>query len=121
MPRVYRSMKKDSEKPLIGDSATTLGVRVGNGEDDDILPDDLVNVDRESGGMSVAPTLRDLPGHRIPRRLRDRIAWADGSNNCCVWRLGEGPFFEGPVAERLELRLNTETHGVIAPAARMHI
>lgn len=121
MPRVYRSMKKDGERPLIEDSATGLGVRIGKGKDDDIAPDSSGNVDKGSGGMSVAPTLHDLPGHRIPRRLRDRIPWADGSNNCYVWRLGDGPFVDAAVAEGLELLLNTETHGVIAPAARMHI
>lgn len=69
--------------------------------------------------MSVAPTWRDLPSHRIPPRLRIQAPDAAGSNNDACWRLGEGPFEVGQIGDDLVLRPYRPTHGLIEPAEVM--
>ena len=66
MPLVYRSMAVDGDKPMIGSTARTLGVRPGDGPHDGISVDERGNVSPNTGGMSVAPAWRDLESHRIP-------------------------------------------------------
>ncbi len=79
-------------------------------------------VEPRTGGMSVAPAWRLLPVHRIPRRLRSRFPRAAGKNHFSLWRMGEGPFTEGPFADRLLFRPDPEKpdqHGFVEPEARM--
>jgi hypothetical protein len=114
MPKIYRVMKETDGKPTIGASATGLGVRVNK----DIHPDDTGRVHPETGGMSVSPSLKDLPIQLIPRRLRHLVPRAAGSNSHRVWKMGEGPFAPAEVAPNLELRpdpLKTR-HGFIEPS-----
>jgi hypothetical protein len=74
--------------------------------------------------MSVAPAWRLLPVHRIPRRLRAKFPRPAGKNQCFVWRMGEGPFREAPVADRLLLRPDPEkpnAHGFVEPVCTMPV
>src|SRR4051812_13363208 len=87
VPRIYRSMRADDGMPAIGRSAVCLGVRIP----EDIQPDQSGQVQPGTGGMSVAPALRDLPIHRIPRRLQAIAPGAKGSESLRVWRMGDGP------------------------------
>lgn len=121
MPRIYRSMKKDGDHPLLDGSATALGVRVGADQNDDISVDNTGKVHPGPEGMSVAPRLRDLAPHRVPKRLRGRVTWAIGSDKCFVWRHGTGGFENEPVAESLNLHVTNEKHGVVAPSAIMEL
>ncbi len=115
-------MLADGDKPKIGDTATTLGVRVPPNPKPDIPVDDRGMVRPNTEGMSVSPAISWLPPHRIPRRLRTTYPEAKGSNNLVCWRMGEGPFEAGPLAADLFLRLDpvrpTE-HAFVEPDREM--
>lgn len=119
MPRFYRVMKGDDGKPGLGATATTLGIRPGK----DITPDAAGDGHPNSGGMSVSPSLRDLPAFRVPRRLQNLVPGAAGSNSHFVWRMGEGSFVASAVTEQLRLRPDPEndSHGFIEPSDTMSI
>jgi hypothetical protein len=112
-------MTVDGSGPLVANSARGLGVRLGTGPTDDIpvTPDGVVVPG--TGGMSVGPKWRDLPEIRIPHRLREKgVLNARGKDNDACWRLGEGPFLAGRVAEGLGLRPDRSDHGTIEPTER---
>jgi hypothetical protein len=121
MPRVYRVMTVDNDKPLIADSARGLGVRV-DGSNSDILADDRGQVSPVNGGMSVAPHWRDLPEARIPVRLREKgILFARGKNHDACWRFGEGDFLLARIADGLQLRPDRPDHGLVEPDQPMSL
>lgn len=127
MPRVYRSMLADGNRPKTGNSAKTLGVRVGDNDTDDIATNARGVVVPNAGGMSVAPNWRELPAFRIPERLNEVLRReglppkARGSNHTFCWRLGDGPFFDGIIAENLALRVDSPVHGLVEPAVTMAV
>jgi hypothetical protein len=114
MPLIYRGMIRDGDHPAIGNSKKMLGVEV---------PGDVAEQDGEvrpgRGGMSVAPTWKALPMHRVPRRLKHLSPKATGSNRYECWKMGDGPFVSGPIAEGLNLRPDKPYHAVIEPASPM--
>lgn len=114
-------MLPDGDLPKVGFDARTLGVRVPV----DIPVDERQHVHPNTGGMSVAPRLADLPPHRIPRRLRGLpgLAAAVGSNSLRVWRFGDGEFQSSRVSEKLWLRIDHShpRHGLIEPDAIMRL
>src|SRR5437762_184390 len=101
MPKIYRVMKSEDGRPALGSSATTLGIRIGI----DIHPERDGRVGPGNGGMSVSPSLDDLPVWLVPERLRGRVWGARGRNTLFVWSMGDGPFVSNPVAEGLQLRI----------------
>jgi hypothetical protein len=116
MPRIFRAMTDDAGKPMIGTTARMLGVRVP----DDIAPDQNNTVHPATGGMSVAPTWRQLPTHRIPKRLKPKdVLDARGRNEDKCWRHGDGVFANGVVNGQVQLRVDKPTHGVVEPAVAM--
>jgi hypothetical protein len=120
MPKIFRGMLPDGAKPMLGSDGKMLGIRIPV----DIRPDANGNVFPRSGGMSVSPTLRQLPPHRIPRRLRAvGVSDAEGTDKLNVWSMGSGPFVEGPVRAGLTLRLdpNDPTHGLVEPDRVMSV
>src|SRR5205823_181272 len=119
MPLIYRSMREDDGKPMVGCSATALGVRVPTSKDADLPVESDGSVAPDTGGMSVAPAWRCLPRWRISKRLRGKVEGASGSSNVFCWRMGSGPFVAEQVATRLFLRPNSATHGVIEPDTPM--
>jgi hypothetical protein len=116
MPRIFRSMTNDNGKPLVANTARGLGVRFGDGPHDDIPIDADGNV-HSGKGMSVVPAWRLLKFHRIPRRLRSKVPQATGKPEDACWRMGEGPFSDGPVAMHLTLITESSEHGVVSPDA----
>lgn len=123
MPTIFRAMTKDGELPLVAQSARGLGVR----EPEDVTLKGF-EVDRTCGGMSVAPSWRDLPSHRIPRRLRSKVGRkekdAAGSNADFCWAMGHGPFVEEAVTAELWLIPDAhnppnEIHGSVVATERM--
>lgn len=77
MPRAYRTMKAEGSPPLpvLGESATTLGVRVR-----DLAPDEAGNAQPGEGGVSVVSSIAGLRGrvakglftpNMVPQRLSD--------------------------------------------------
>jgi hypothetical protein len=120
VPRVYRSMKAVGGKPLVGRQPHALGVRV-EGEHADVNPDNNDQVHPNGGGMSVAPSLRLLLSHLVPRRLRDIVPGARAKDDRFVWSMGDGDFVFAPVAPGLHLRPDSERHGVIEPSGSMEL
>lgn len=108
MPKVFRVMKEQNGKPVVGGGALMLGVRVPT----DVTLDEagMVNSD---GGMSVSPSLSTLPFCLVPRRLRGLRRGATGNDRHRVWRAGEGSFANGLFARDLRLANATTTHGTI--------
>lgn len=111
----------DGRRPLVADTARGLGVRVGGGTNTDIPVDPHGGVAPNTGGMSVSPNWRSLPIHRIPRRLRDIVLSATGSNEDACWCMGEGPFVEDKVANGLILRPGRQAHGHVEPSELMSL
>jgi hypothetical protein len=111
MARVFRVMRKgDDGLPTV--SQTSLGVRPGT----DVDLDPQNNVQANGKGMSVTPNWRDININRIPKRLRPIMPGAGGSNSTFCFRIGTGPFQQGPFANGLTLELDSATHGNVAPA-----
>lgn len=119
MPRIVRAMKSDGPYPLIGASKKALGAEIGSGRNHDLGVDANSFVRPETGGMSVSPTWRDLPGHRIPRRLRVLCPKATGNDLFDCWQFGDGAFIDGAVTDELSLRTDHLTHGVVEPSYDM--
>jgi hypothetical protein len=120
MPRIYRAMKADGNRPKLGASASTLGIRAQV----DIYPDNSGHVHPETGGLSVSPSLSTIPLRFLPRRLNDSGVQPGsiGSNSVSVWAMGEGAFQRDAVSELLNLRpdpANPTRHGFVEPAATM--
>jgi hypothetical protein len=108
--------KGDDGKPLVDASGRGLGVRgepVNGIADVDL--DDEGNVILNRKGMSVAPAWRDLPFFLISKRLKSQFPGARGARDVYCFTLGAGPFADGPVADGLELLVDTFTHGVVVP------
>jgi hypothetical protein len=121
MPTVFRSMKvAEDGLPVVGDRSKELGVRVPPNPHADVDVDATTNlVVLNQKGMSVAENLRRLAPHLIPTRLSSIVPLAKGRGNLRCYRLGDGPFAPGPIADGLELVLKpgaTDT-GNIVPSA----
>ena len=67
-------------------------------------------------GMSVNPAWRVMSIFRIPKRLRNIVPGARGSNHTFCFRTGTGPFQQGAFAAGLTLEPDSATHGNVAPA-----
>ena len=72
----------------------------------------------------MAPTLRTLPTHRCPGRLRHLRPGATGNDRDRVFRFGDGTFAAQAVAQGLQLcpdQVPAPEHGVVEPDAMMHV
>jgi hypothetical protein len=109
MPRMFRIMKKGAdEKPTVGQTATTLGIRPG-----EIDLDASGNVILNDKGMSVNPEWRAASIFLIPKRLG---TGGRGSRTSHCFRRGTAPFQQAPCGAGLELLPESPTHGVVRPA-----
>lgn len=102
--------------PVVGSSSSSeLGARPGV----DVMVDAAGNVVLDARGMSVAPSWRELPFTRIPKRLHQIVPGATGTNTTSCFTMGIGSFQNGIVANGLELIPDEGrvpiTYGVIAP------
>jgi hypothetical protein len=113
VPKIYRTMKRDGARPLVGIGSNELGARVPT----DIAPDTQGMVRPATGGISVSPSLHTLPAHLVPARLGDRRPDARGKDSLAVWSMGSGSFAAGQVAPDLGLRIDRHkaTHGFVEP------
>ena len=103
---MFRIMKKDADdKPTVGQTATSLGVRPS-----DVDLDAQGNAICNDKGMSVSPEWRDAPLKMRPKRYGGRA-----SNNCYCFRRGTGAFQQSPCGAGLELVPDCATHGVVRP------
>lgn len=118
MPGIYRSMFADSNRPVVGNQSKMLGVRE-NGSD---LPIDASGMVRpNTGGLSVVPEWRALPFFLIPQRLISKFPRARGNDALTCFRLAGLPFQDGPVTDRLYLRVDSVRHGTLQPALEIMI
>jgi hypothetical protein len=69
--------------------------------------------------MSVAPAWRLLPLHRVPRRLRHLLPQAHGKDEDACWKLSDGAFANGAIAQGLALRVDSQWHGLVEPEDEM--
>ncbi len=125
MPRAYRPMRAEGEplRPVIGDSATRLGVR-----ERDLAPDNEGNARPRQGGMSVVSSVGGLrrriarqifsPG-MVPQRLSDSglVPGAIGPNSLHLFRIGNGSFELAVLTDRLMLVPDRDDHGTVQPEA----
>lgn len=112
MPKLFRAMLATGGLPLVGTERNMLGVRPGEIEVDDD------NVCLEAGGMSVNVCLCGIPPLILPRHLSlSRIVrGAKGDDDRREgFHMGEGPFVQSPVADRLRLRPGNHKHGFVEP------
>lgn len=118
-PRVFRPMKAASGQPIVGSGRAELGARVpSSSSTPDVTPDGTGQVHPGGGGMSVSPTLRQVPPFLLPRRLKTQLGLreAKAPDDWQVFRLGSGLFQAGAVGPDLILRPDRDDHGVIEPA-----
>lgn len=105
MPLVFRAMKREADGlPRVADSATGLGAR--DPKDAHVIGE-MVQVGPK--GMSVNPTVADLPLELTPPRVNP-AGW--GVASIRVFQHGVGPFAAG-----LELLPDVPGHGVVRPVA----
>lgn len=117
MALIYRAMRADGDSPMVGHTKNdTLGVREGI----DIQPIQGV-VQPSTGGMSVSPSLQELPPHLVPKRLR-KHGYPDARRSNTLpdtfpWRMGVGPFTDGQLCDGLQLRIDPSNpaHGFVEP------
>jgi hypothetical protein len=102
---------------MVGQTARTLGIR----PEVDVTADGLGMVTPGTGGMSVAPSWRDLPSHRIPLHLQSIVRDACGNKLDRCWRMGAGSFIDSPVTESLNLHCDRDDHGCVEPSRRMEL
>jgi len=125
MPKAYRSMKseRDPPKPIVGDSATTLGARPR-----DLVLDATGNAVPGQGGVSVFSSISGIarrfqlhfPPDMVPERLHHagKVIGASERNALRVFRLGEGKYEAGLIATDLNLVPDGDEspdHGTIQP------
>jgi hypothetical protein len=124
MPRAYRPMKAEGDppRPVVGDSATKLGVR-----EKDLAPDQAGKAQPGHGGMSVVSSIAGLRQRvaksifspsMVPHRLDElgKVPGAMGPNTLHLFRIGEGHFERGLLTEQLMLAPDRDDHGTIQPA-----
>ena len=123
-------MLMQDDLPLVGTGPHMLGVRVPVKDHADrvvdVSPDALGMVHPYGGGLSIARSIDDLLPHLVPKRLKNFVEGASGSNNRHVWSMGKGSFSDGGIAHRLILRRKPERAdgkvlGLVEPAAKMSL
>ena len=125
MPLIFRVMKIENGRPKVGATGMCLGVRVGPRPPPqvaDITPDGNGDVHPGTGGMSVRASILDFPPMMVPTIYLRLVPTAYyGKKDRRIWKMGEGPFVSGPVAEALELRVDSgdNTHGLLEPGKAM--
>jgi hypothetical protein len=116
VPGIYRGMLEENGMPKLGDSPKLLGVRVPPNPNPDIQPDASGNVHPPtrlgSRGLSCAPRVQDLPGHRRP------VAWLGTQTQAVfkVWTIAEDDLGPDLVAFR-----DSAHHITIGPARTMSL
>ena len=119
MAVVFRSMQADGNYPKVDPRG--LGVRVPPDRHPDIRPDDQGMVDPSCGGMSVSPSIDDIPLFLFPQRLRAIRPGAAGKDSLKIWTTGTGAFADGSFAPGLTLRCDGPAHGLVEPATRVRL
>ena len=124
MPQIYRVMIKNADKPLIGNRALMLGVRLPPSQGIiDIVPDNAGFVKPGTGGMSVSPDIGSLPKRLLPPGWLspgDKSMSRSG-NNTAVFSHGIGAFVVSRIGFNLRLVPDSMSHGLIEPSTIMSV
>ena len=104
---LFRAMKSDGTKPIVGETRRELGAKPGAPPDGDIPVDAFGRVEAGTGGMSVAPCeVKHLPRHRRPPAFggegRDPVFFLSASL----------------LPESLAVRMDRPTHAMVEPTSR---
>jgi hypothetical protein len=118
MPLVFRVMKKDGNGNLLI-APNSLGVRYGGGPVNDVTLDAngmVVLNGPEQEGMSVFDAIETIPA---PRRPKGHGGHGMGNIHC--YRMGEGPFEDGPIPPDLKFEVDKteDHHGFYQPSRLM--
>lgn len=117
-------MLADGDKPRIGVEFGMLGARTPPNPLVDIPVDSAGMVHSGTGGISVAPELKNLPMLLIPARLKHLFPKARGNDELVCWRWGDGSFKGSAVSPGLVFRPDPKKpnkHGFVEPANSMLI
>lgn len=107
--RLFRTMRADDDgKPMLGEGARYLGIRVPPNETADVEPDVEGNVHPGPHGLSVTP---DDP-RGLPRTLRPTAL--GGKAKDPLWELDDDDLPDGLVFNDDE-----PTHGFVGPSKEM--
>jgi len=121
---------ESGQHPRIANDANSLGVRIlaeTDGEHSDIAVDPDGNVHPGREGMSVSPSIEQLPLHKIPRfasQFRNESRRPKGNNKVICWSAGQGRFVDAPFTERIFVMTSprgSENHGVLSPVAAVSL
>src|SRR5258708_38097155 len=110
MPKMYRLMLPDSDKPRTGSGRDCLGVRTPT----DIEPDAHGEVHPGTKGMSGSSCVCCLIPSLLPprlRRLSTNAKDAIGSDSNYLWRYGEGPFISQKICRNVLYFATTPSRG----------
>jgi RHS repeat-associated protein len=108
---LYRSMQEGIDgMPVLGESATTLGARIG--PELDIATDENGIVHPNSGGMSVNTNPNNIPEYRRPSEF-------GGTGKNPMWCLGTCSLPKGLKFTLEEAKNPLNTHGFTEPAKSM--
>lgn len=118
---LYRAMLADADgKPALGNTANHLGLRFPGcqGKSDVDICSKSKKVIANKKGMSVANRWRNLPVHRIPKRLEGVLPGAAGRNELKCFRLADFSFIEQAIGNHL-FHFIERQHGCICPTKSM--
>jgi hypothetical protein len=120
MAIVFRAMRHERNRPLIGRDDNMLGVRVPPHPRADVELDGS-QVRLNGKGMSVCKDWRRLPALLIPKRLRTLHPPAAGSDDLSIFRYTDREFDDGAIGSGLSLEWGKKSHGTIVQAAPQSI
>lgn len=127
MPRIYRVMASEQEKPKVGSGSSMLGARNRDFGKDNSNEKDF-SIEPNDGGISVGGCLRTLYVPMLPRRLQyvdpERFRGAKGKDDHQVWAMGDGDYESGSISPDLKLRFvpnDRPGHSLVAPAHKMNL
>jgi hypothetical protein len=114
---IYRAMVEDKAMPKVGQTATTLGIRLGV----DIVADmaGLVHLPNfEAGkpnGLSCAPTIQDLPAFALP------VEWGGLNKKTAEWKIILADLAPELVAKNDSAQGSRRQHISVGPAKSMNL
>lgn len=123
-PLIFRVMRKmEDGLPAVGGASNKLGVRLVDAASPskaaDLPVDSSGHVQPGTGGMSVSPSLKQLPSFLVPRNLSHIVHGAAGHSHNHCWKMGQAEFAATMISDDLDLRPDRPGHGLVEPARMM--
>ena len=123
-PLIFRVIRKAEDGlPVVGGASDKLGVRLTDAASPskaiDLSVTSCGQVEPGTGGMSVSPSLKQLPRFLVPRRLSHIVHGAAGHSHNHCWKMGQAEFAATMISDDLDLRPDRPGHGLVEPARTM--